>query len=554
MPNATVSAGAATAPIVLTGADLTIADVEAVARHGAAAVLDPARPRADAGGARRHRGPGRRRRGRLRRDHRVRRPGHGLDPTGGRRAPPGEPPDEPRGGRGSGRSRARSSGRCCCSGPTPWRSATAAAGRCSSTACWPSSTPGIHPVVPEQGSLGASGDLAPLAHLALPLIGRGQVEFRGAVVPALIALREVGLEPLVLQAEGGARAPQRDPDDERHRGAAARRRRPAGPDRQRGRGDERRGAARHRRRVRRGLPAGATASRPDRGRRRAPPPAPRQRSAATPPRAGPQGPGPLLAALRAAGPRRGPRRAGPPPPGPRHRAELRDRQPARLPGRRRRRPGGARDRRRHGDQRRQLPRRADRAGARLRQAGARRARLDQRAADGAAGRRTAERRAAAVPGGLLGHRLRDDDLPVHGRRPRVGEQGAGPSGVGRFDPDQRQPGGPRVDGLDRRAARADRPRARRADPRHRAAGRAQALDLRLAMPEADGATPGAGVAEALARGPGAGPPPRRRSRARTGHRGGDARSSTTARSPTSPVGTPSGRRCRGRRASRRLRD
>ena len=37
---------------------------------------------------------------------------------------------------------------------------------------------GIHPVVPEQGSLGASGDLAPLAHLALPLIGRGQVEFR----------------------------------------------------------------------------------------------------------------------------------------------------------------------------------------------------------------------------------------------------------------------------------------------------------------------------------------------------------------------------------------
>ena len=51
---------------------------------------------------------------------------------------------------------------------------------------------GIHPVVPEQGSVGASGDLAPLAHLALPLIGRGQVEFGGAVVPSLIALREVG--------------------------------------------------------------------------------------------------------------------------------------------------------------------------------------------------------------------------------------------------------------------------------------------------------------------------------------------------------------------------
>ena len=38
---------------------------------------------------------------------------------------------------------------------------------------------GIHPVVPEQGSVGASGDLAPLAHLALPLIGRGQVESAG---------------------------------------------------------------------------------------------------------------------------------------------------------------------------------------------------------------------------------------------------------------------------------------------------------------------------------------------------------------------------------------
>jgi histidine ammonia-lyase len=62
---------------------------------------------------------------------------------------------------------------------------------------------GIHPVVPEQGSVGASGDLAPLAHLALPLIGRGQVEFRGQVLPALFALRETGLEPLVLEAKEG---------------------------------------------------------------------------------------------------------------------------------------------------------------------------------------------------------------------------------------------------------------------------------------------------------------------------------------------------------------
>ena len=62
---------------------------------------------------------------------------------------------------------------------------------------------GIHPVVPEQGSLGASGDLAPLAHLALPLIGRGEVEFHGQHVPALIALRQAGLEPLTLEAKEG---------------------------------------------------------------------------------------------------------------------------------------------------------------------------------------------------------------------------------------------------------------------------------------------------------------------------------------------------------------
>jgi histidine ammonia-lyase len=62
---------------------------------------------------------------------------------------------------------------------------------------------GIHPVVPEQGSVGASGDLAPLAHLALPLIGRGQVELHGQVLPALVALKECGVEPLALEAKEG---------------------------------------------------------------------------------------------------------------------------------------------------------------------------------------------------------------------------------------------------------------------------------------------------------------------------------------------------------------
>jgi histidine ammonia-lyase len=61
----------------------------------------------------------------------------------------------------------------------------------------------IHPVVPEQGSVGASGDLAPLAHLALPLIGRGEVEVGGRVMPAMDALRDAGLEPLTLEPKEG---------------------------------------------------------------------------------------------------------------------------------------------------------------------------------------------------------------------------------------------------------------------------------------------------------------------------------------------------------------
>ncbi len=61
----------------------------------------------------------------------------------------------------------------------------------------------IHPVVPSQGSVGASGDLAPLAHLALPLIGRGRAEVAGEVVDGGEALRRHGLEPLTLEAKEG---------------------------------------------------------------------------------------------------------------------------------------------------------------------------------------------------------------------------------------------------------------------------------------------------------------------------------------------------------------
>lgn len=58
---------------------------------------------------------------------------------------------------------------------------------------------GIHPVVPALGSLGASGDLAPLAHLALPLLGLGSVELDGSTLPAAEALRQVGLAPIELE-------------------------------------------------------------------------------------------------------------------------------------------------------------------------------------------------------------------------------------------------------------------------------------------------------------------------------------------------------------------
>jgi len=62
---------------------------------------------------------------------------------------------------------------------------------------------GIHPVVPEFGSVGASGDLVPLAHVALALIGEGAVEYQGAVLDAAEALRLCGLAPLDVKEKDG---------------------------------------------------------------------------------------------------------------------------------------------------------------------------------------------------------------------------------------------------------------------------------------------------------------------------------------------------------------
>ena len=62
---------------------------------------------------------------------------------------------------------------------------------------------GVHPVVPSQGSLGASGDLAPLAHMSLPLIGLGEAIYRGERLPGDQALRRLGLRPVELGAKEG---------------------------------------------------------------------------------------------------------------------------------------------------------------------------------------------------------------------------------------------------------------------------------------------------------------------------------------------------------------
>lgn len=62
---------------------------------------------------------------------------------------------------------------------------------------------GVHPIVPLQGSLGASGDLAPLAHMALVMIGLGEAEYQGQRMPGGAALARAGLAPVTLEAKEG---------------------------------------------------------------------------------------------------------------------------------------------------------------------------------------------------------------------------------------------------------------------------------------------------------------------------------------------------------------
>lgn len=62
---------------------------------------------------------------------------------------------------------------------------------------------GVHPEVPSQGSVGSSGDLAPLAHTMLPLIGEGKAEYHGKLLPGALAMESAGIPTLQLRAKEG---------------------------------------------------------------------------------------------------------------------------------------------------------------------------------------------------------------------------------------------------------------------------------------------------------------------------------------------------------------
>lgn len=62
---------------------------------------------------------------------------------------------------------------------------------------------GVHPVIPQKGSLGASGDLAPLSHMVLSMLGEGEAEYQGRILPAKEAMQNAGLKTIELAAKEG---------------------------------------------------------------------------------------------------------------------------------------------------------------------------------------------------------------------------------------------------------------------------------------------------------------------------------------------------------------
>jgi len=62
---------------------------------------------------------------------------------------------------------------------------------------------GVHPIIPEKGSLGASGDLAPLSHMVLPMLGEGSAEYKGEILTGAEAMGRAGVETVELVAKEG---------------------------------------------------------------------------------------------------------------------------------------------------------------------------------------------------------------------------------------------------------------------------------------------------------------------------------------------------------------
>ena len=317
---------------------------------------------------------------------------------------------------------------------------------------------GVLPRVPSRGSVGASGDLAPLAHLALPLVGEGEAWVNGELLGGGGRARGGRPRAAAARREGGALADQRDAVHGRDGGARAR----PGAAARAHRGSRVRALARGAAGLAHELPSrdprGAPAARAARLGSEPDQPARGLGDHRVAPLVRPR-PGRLLAPLRAAGARRQPR-----PDRPRRgdglgRAECRDGQPARP--------------RRRGSRRleRQLPRPAARVRARPARARGRGARVDLGATDRAARQSVAVGGAATVPDRRGRAQLGVHDPAVRGRVARLREQGAVPSGERRLDSDERGPGGPRLDGQHRRPARAAGARERGARARDRAARR-----------------------------------------------------------------------------------
>ncbi len=61
----------------------------------------------------------------------------------------------------------------------------------------------VNPIIPEKGSLGASGDLAPLSHMVLTMLGEGEAEYNGEILPGKVAMEKAGIEIIELTAKEG---------------------------------------------------------------------------------------------------------------------------------------------------------------------------------------------------------------------------------------------------------------------------------------------------------------------------------------------------------------